>query len=247
MIHYFFSFVNTQIRPLVKYFAVLNKKGRRTSPFIKNDFIIHSIEIQILVFGRQFWYNPVMKIGILGGSFDPPHIGQYLVIKQVLEVRKDLDKILIVPAYKHQWKSAGASVKDRLEMAKSLIQEKAEISEIEIKRKGINYTIDTIKEIKKKTKAEILWIIGSDIIYEFNRWKKTDQLTSFATFLVFPRDPYHLPQKMPKGFELITNHSLITTNISSTKIRKRIKEGKSIKHLVPEEVEEYIIQKKLYK
>lgn len=188
-----------------------------------------------------------MKIAILGGSFDPPHIGQYLVIRQILEIRKDIDKILVIPAFKHQWKASNVSAGDRLKMAKSLLQEKTEISDIEIKRQGVSYAIDTIKEIKRQTNAEIFWIIGVDIVGEFRRWEKAEELISLATFLVFPRDPYHLPKKLPKGFELVTNENLITTNISSTAIRKRIKEGKSIKHLVTKEVEEYIIKNKLYK
>lgn len=188
-----------------------------------------------------------MKVAILGGSFDPPHIGQYLIIRQILELRKDIGKIILIPAFKHQWKKAYASTKDRLEMTKFLLQEKTEISKIEIERQGVSFAIDTIKQIKKETEGEIFWIVGSDIIPEFHKWEKANELTSFATFLVFPRDPYHLPKKMPKGFELIKGDNLITTNISSTAIRQRIKEGKSIKYLVPEEVEEYIINKKLYR
>ncbi|MDP3988492.1 MAG: nicotinate (nicotinamide) nucleotide adenylyltransferase [Candidatus Levybacteria bacterium] len=188
-----------------------------------------------------------MKIGILGGSFDPPHTGQYFVLQQILELRKDINKILIIPAFRHQWKKFEASTKDRLAMTKFLLQNKTEISEIEIKRRGISYAIDTIKEIKKETGAQIFWIVGSDIIPEFHRWEKSEELASFAKFLVFPRDPYHLPTKLPKGFELITGKNLVTTNISSTIIRRRIKEGKSIEYLVPKEVEEYIRENNLYK
>lgn len=192
------------------------------------------------------WYNRTVKIAILGGSFDPPHIGHYLVIRQILDFRSDLDKILLVPSYQHQWKPSFTSVQDRLIMTESLLQEKTEISNIEIDRKGVSYTMDTLKGIKKQTDAEIYWIVGSDIIYEFNRWEKTDQLINLATFLVFPRDPYHLPEKLPQGFELIQAENLITTNISSTAIRERIKKGKLIHYLVPNEVEEYIKEKGLY-
>lgn len=183
---------------------------------------------------------------MLGGSFDPPHIGHYLVIRQVLDFRPDIDKILLVPAYQHQWKPSFATVEERLTMTKSLLQEKTEISEVEIQRQGVSYTIDTVKEIKRQTNADLYWIVGSDIISEFNRWEKTDELLSLTKFLVFPRDPYHLPEKLPQGFELIQNENLITTNISSTAIRKRLKAGKSIHCLVPEKVEEYIKEQKLY-
>lgn len=187
-----------------------------------------------------------MKIGILGGSFDPPHMGHYFVIKQVLELREDIDKILLVPAFQHQWKPIQASPKDRLAMLRALVNEKTEISDIELKRQGVSYTVDTIREVKNKTKADIFWIVGSDILSEFHRWEKTEELLNLATFLVFPRDPHHLPEKIPAGFEVIQNKDLITTSISSTAIRQRVKEGKAISYLVPKEVEKYIIKYKLY-
>lgn len=187
-----------------------------------------------------------MKIALLGGSFDPPHIGHYLIVRQTLDFRKDIDKILLIPTYQHQWKPSFAPVEDRLMMTKSLVQEKTELSEIEIERKGISYTTDTVKTIKEQTGATLFWIAGSDILFEFDRWEKTDELMSLTTFLVFPRDPYHLPKNLPKGFELIENKNLITTNISSTKIRDRIKNGLSINLLVPKEVQNYIKKQTLY-
>lgn len=188
-----------------------------------------------------------MRIAILGGSFDPPHLGHYLVIRQILDFRPDIDKILLIPAYKHQWKPSFASVNDRLTMTKFLLEEKTEISEIEIQRKGISYTIDTVKAVSEQAQAQVYWIVGSDIVFEFDKWEKRDELLSLAKFLVFPRDPYHLPKTLPFGFELMQNENLITSNISSTVVRKRIKEGKSIKNLVPQEVGQYILSNKLYK
>ncbi|MBI2337606.1 nicotinate (nicotinamide) nucleotide adenylyltransferase [Candidatus Daviesbacteria bacterium] len=187
-----------------------------------------------------------MKIGILGGSFDPPHIGHYLAVKQILEIRKDIEKILLVPAFQHQWKPIQASVEDRLSMLSSLVDEKIEISDIELQRKGVSYTVDTVRQIKNKTKADIFWIVGSDILSEFHRWEKTEELLSLTAFLVFPRDPFHLPKALPKGFEVVREKNLITTNISSTLIRKRVKEERSIHYLVPEKVELYIKKCKLY-
>lgn len=188
-----------------------------------------------------------MKIGVLGGSFDPPHIGHYFVIQQVLELRPEIDKVILVPAYQHQWKPAFATVEDRNNMLKYFVSNRVEISDIEIQRKGISYTIDTIKQLKVQTGAEVYWIVGSDIVYEFERWDRKDELIKEARFLVFPRDPYHLPKTFPQGFECIQDKYLITTNISSTTIRQRIKMGKNITYLVPEKVERYIIKHKLYK
>lgn len=188
-----------------------------------------------------------MKIAVLGGSFDPPHIGHYFVIQQILELRPEIDKILLVPAYQHQWKPSFASVEARISMLKHFVNNRVEISDVEIQRKGISYTIDTIKQLKAQTRAQLYWFVGSDIVYEFERWQKKDELIKEAHFLVFPRDPYHLPDKLLQGFECIQDKYLITTNISSTTIRQRIKMGKDITHLVPKEVKNYIIEHKLYR
>jgi len=188
-----------------------------------------------------------MKIAILGGRFDPPHIGHFLVARQVLDFRKDIDKVLLVPAFKHQWKPIVASPKDRIEMLKFFVEPRIEISDVEIKRKGISYSSDTIKAIKKQTSAEVFWIIGSDILPEFHKWKNAEELLKLATFLVVPRDPHSFdPKKLPKGFEVISSPDLVTTDFSSTLIRDRIKAGKSIKNLVPECIEKYIVEHKLY-
>jgi nicotinate-nucleotide adenylyltransferase len=187
-----------------------------------------------------------MKIAILGGRFDPPHIGHFLVARQVLDFRKDIDKVLLVPAFKHQWKPIIASPKDRIEMLKFFVEPRIEVSDIEIKRKGISYSIDTIKAIKEKTGAEIFWIVGSDILPEFKKWKHAGELLKLATFLVVPRDPHALPKNIPAGFEIISSPKLITTDFSSTLIREKIKNGESIKNLVPECIEKYIIEHKLY-
>jgi len=187
-----------------------------------------------------------MKIGVLGGSFDPPHIGHYFVIQQILELLPEIDKILLVPAYQHQWKPAFASVEARTSMLKCFVRNRVEISDVEIQRKGTSYTIDTIRELKSQTKAQLYWIVGSDIVYEFERWQKKEELIKEAHFLVFPRDPYHLPKELPQGFECIQDKYLITTNISSTAIRQRVKMEKDITHLVPEKVRSYIIKNKLY-
>lgn len=187
-----------------------------------------------------------MKIAILGGRFDPIHTGHILIARQVLEFDPTIDKVIFVPAYQHQWKPIVASSEDRLKMIKLILEDKMEVSDIEIKRKGVSYSIDTIKAIKKETGAQIYWVVGSDIVAEFRRWKNSEELVKEATFLVFPRDPYDLPENLPKGFKLVKSPTLQVANFSSTVIRQRIKEGKTIKYLVPEKVEKYIYDNNLY-
>lgn len=188
-----------------------------------------------------------MRIAVLGGSFDPPHLGHYFVLKQIQELRPDIDKILLMPQFQHQWKPMHASVLDRLAMLSFYTGQRVEISEMELKRQGVTYTLDTVKEMKKEGDAEIYWIVGSDILHEYEAWENTEGLLDMMTFLVFPRDSYHIPQNVPKGFEVLESQDFVTTNISSTIIRDRIKKGKSITYLVTKEVEEYIKKHSLYR
>lgn len=187
-----------------------------------------------------------MKIALFGGRFDPPHLGHYWVARQILDFRQDIEKVVLIPAFQHQWKKVTATPEHRMAMLSSLTGEGIEVSDIEFKRQGVSYSIDTIADLKKESGAEIFWVVGSDILHEFGRWEKAEELVREATFLVFPRDPYHLPTVIPHGFEVLTDKRLITSNLSSTVIRQRRKEGLSIKGFVTPEIEEYITKHELY-
>ncbi len=187
-----------------------------------------------------------MKLAILGGRFDPPHIGHFLIAWQTLELYPEIDKVIFVPAFKHAWNPITASAQDRMSMIKSSLEKGMEVSDIEIKRQKTSYAIDTVNTLKKKTNAEIYWIVGSDILPEFHKWKNHEELVRIARFIVFPRDPHLLPKKIPQGFEIVRSPKLLTTNFSSSLIRERVKQKKSIKYLVPEAVEEYIKKHNLY-
>lgn len=186
-----------------------------------------------------------MAIAVLGGSFDPPHIGHFWIAHQILEIRKDIEKIILIPVYKHQWKPIIASPEDRLKMLQYFVDVNIEVSDIEIKRKGISYTKDTLQDLKKNYE-KIYWIVGSDIITEYEKWDKKEELLDLTTFLVFPRDPFLMSEVLPHGFEPLIAPSLIASNISSTKIKERLKKGLSIENFVTLEVNSFIIKKKLY-
>lgn len=188
-----------------------------------------------------------MRIAILGGRFDPPHLGHYWIAKQVLDYGPEIDRVLLVPAHQHQWKPIIASGKDRLNMLSSFVEKNIEVSDGELQRKGISYTVQTVKEVKEQTNAEIYWIVGADILPELPRWERTGELINLATFLVFPRDPYTLPPELPPGFSIVMHKDLVTTNLSSTLIRDRIQQGKSIRGFVHGEIKKYIEEKGLYK
>lgn len=187
-----------------------------------------------------------MNIAILGGSFDPPHFGHLWVARQVLERGPDIKEVWLMPTYKHPWKESYADSKDRLTMLKYFEDEKIKVSPLEIEKGGTSYTIETIDLLKTNNpNFNFHWIVGSDSISDFSKWRASQKLALKIPFLVFPRGGY--PVKLvPIGMKLINGEDLIQTNLSSTHIRKRAKEGKSIKGFVHEEVEKIIKQKNLY-
>jgi nicotinate-nucleotide adenylyltransferase len=186
-----------------------------------------------------------MNIAVFGGRFDPPHYGHLLAAEQILEEIPEIDQLWFLPANTHPWKEMVAPPLHRLNMTKFLETEKIKVSDLDIKRDGATYTIDTVKLLKKDKRNKFIWICGSDTLKEFHRWKNYKELSRLIPFLVFPRSDYQIEQ-LPEGFTIIKNKKLITTNFSSTVIRERIKKDLPITGLVPEKVEEYIKKHKLY-
>lgn len=190
-----------------------------------------------------------MNIAVLGGRFDPPHYGHLLVAEQVLEKMPEIDQAWLLPANTHPWKKMIASPPHRYNMTKFLDSDSAggriKVSEFDIKRGGATYTIDTVRILKKDQTNKYFWICGSDTLKEFSRWKSYQELPKLIPFFVFPRSDYQI-NKLPKGFVLVKNRDLITTNLSSSAIRERIRKDLPITGLVPEKVEEYIREYNLY-
>lgn len=186
-----------------------------------------------------------MRIGILGGSFDPPHLGHLLVACQTKEIM-NLDQVWLMPYFAHSWDSTVSSPQDRFEMTK-LIQEKDIIaSDEEIKIPAKNYTIDTIKHLKEKYSHDFFWIIGSDTLLEFKKWKEYKKLMKEITFFVFPRNGYPLPKILPSNFRAVSSPDIITSDISSGIIRNRLTKGLSVEKLTPPPVLAYIQKHNLY-
>lgn len=187
-----------------------------------------------------------MRIGILGGAFDPPHLGHILVARQVRKIM-NLDEIWLIPYYSHPWRRAHASVEHRLAMTKLIYEPCVQVSDIEIKRKGKSYTIDTLSELKRKYLHTFFWIVGTDILVNFSKWKEYEKLIKETSFLVIPRNGYPLPLKPSSGFKVLSHRSFISINISSSIIRAFIKKKLTIDGLVPKPVLSYIQKNNLYK
>ncbi len=187
-----------------------------------------------------------MRVGILGGSFDPPHLGHILVARQVKEIMK-LDEVWLIPYFMHSWDKNVSLARHRLAMTK-LIEEKGIIvSDEEIKYKRKNYTIQTVRRLKEKYSHTFFWIVGSDMLVDFKRWKEHENLIKEIEFLVVIRNGHSLPSRLPKSFKLVSSPEFITSNLSSSIIRYRIMKNLSVSGLVPKPVLSYIKKRKLYK
>lgn len=188
-----------------------------------------------------------MKIGILGGTFNPIHIGHLILAEEVREKLK-LDKIIFVPTYfpPHKDNSDIAPAYKRLAMVKLAIKGNRyfSVSDIEIKREDRSYTIDTLKEFKKiYPDDELYFIIGSDLLKYLDDWKDLDEIIKMVKFIVATRPDYPL-ERIPSHISTIPIRAV---DISGFEIRRAIKENKSFRYLVSERVFKYIAKEGLYR
>lgn len=191
------------------------------------------------------------KIGILGGTFDPPHFG-HLVLAQELAEKLKLDRVIFIPSAVPPHKTGDdiSSFKHRFDMTQRAISGNKlfSISDIELKREGPSYTIDTIKQLRKLyPQAELFLLTGSDILEEIPNWKNPREIYESIKVVIGLRpgfDRIDQTSQFAKESRIIEITSL---DISSTLIRRKIKTGEAIRYLVHSEVEHYILQQKLYK
>lgn len=198
-----------------------------------------------------------MKIAVMGGTFDPIHNG-HLIVAEYVRTSLKLDKVIFIPSGVHPFKNNKniTEGKKRLDILSLAIKsnEYFDISTMEINREGITYTIDTIKELKEIYKEDaVYFIIGSDIIFEIEKWKGFEELIELCKFILLYRPGKNEDKIENRIEELKKLYGLEFTRveaplieISSTEIRERVKEDLSIKYLVPEIVEDYIYKHKLY-
>lgn len=188
-----------------------------------------------------------MHVALFGGRFDPIHIGHLRIAEEVLHLRPEIDELWLLPANTHPWKPMGASAVDRLNMVKLTQKGKVKASDIDLKREGDTYTIDTIRFLEETTSNTYIWICGADQIHYFHKWKDYQELNKKITFFIFPRKGYTITKPVSMNATLITEKIFEPIEDSSTEIRNRIKQGKSITGLTPPNVEEYILTHKLYR
>ena len=188
-----------------------------------------------------------MKIALFGGAFDPIHYGHMSLAESAYEKFK-LDRVIFVPSGKPPHKCPASAHKiHRLEMVKLAIRDNPHftVSDYELKKSGKSYTYQTIEYFKQKyPNDELFFLIGLDLFLTFNTWEKSKQLPEMCKFLVGAR-PNISPRRLVHLGLTVFKHPLI--DISSTMLRKYIKEGKSVRYFLPRKVEGYILNKGLYR
>lgn len=192
-----------------------------------------------------------MKIGFLGGSFDPVHFGHLIAAQDVYEQYK-LDRLFLVPAAQAPLKpnDVQSTPENRCQMLQAACEwdRRLEISDYELGKGGLSYTIDSVRHFRTKfPHDELLWIIGGDQLPLLHKWKEMDELAKMIEFIFLER-PKHPSKPHPEipGLRLhrCDGHLI---EISSSELRQRVRAGLSLHYFCPQKVIAYIQDKKLYR
>lgn len=199
-----------------------------------------------------------MRIGIFGGTFDPPHAGHKKYADE-LKVRLSLDRLIVIPTSTppHKEKVNSASAEDRLNMVKILFRNEAdvEVSDMEIARGGRSYTYETVTLLHGiYPDDELIFLLGSDMLFTFHQWLNPDVILSHVKICAVTRSDEINEEKLreyvekhfPEKKERFITCDFDPIELSSTQIRNAVRDGKSVDGLVDREVLKYIKEKELY-
>jgi len=188
------------------------------------------------------------RIGLFGGSFDPVHLGHLLVAQAACE-ELQLQRLFFIPAAQSPFKPgstpAPANVRLRLLRLALTGHSNYEVDDQEVRRGGVSYTIDTIRNFfSRYPQAQLFYLIGADHVSELPKWRDAPELARLAEFVVVPRPGSNpVAEQPPFRLQALRGFPL---GVSSSQIRSRVRAGQSIRSLVPLSVEEAIRQSKLY-
>jgi nicotinate-nucleotide adenylyltransferase len=188
------------------------------------------------------------RIGIFGGTFDPPHVGHLLVAADACAALR-LDRLLLVPsaAPPHKRGKVRATAEQRLAMVRAAVagDERFEVDDLELRRPGASYTVDTLRELAvRHPGAELFFIVGVDQLREFHSWREPEEVARLAHLAVMAREGESVPREGP--FPVIPI-PVTRVDLSATEVRRRVEAGQSIRYFVPDPVLEIIERDGLYK
>jgi len=213
-----------------------------------------------------------LRLGILGGTFDPIHLGHLRTAEEIGQ-GLDLEKVYLIPSASppHRTREPFASFKHRLDMARMAVRDSSllEALDVENRRPGLSYSIETLKELHKffSPRPVLFFILGTDAFFEIKTWKDSRHLFDYAHFVIIQRAGFQ-PENLgtllqnlgvevgktdranvftaPSGNKIMLMETTLM-DISSTRIRKMVIEGESIRFLVPGSVADHITKNTLYK
>ncbi len=188
---------------------------------------------------------PPLRLGLFGGTFDPPHLGHLIVAQDVAEAL-ELDRLLFVPAGlpPHKQDQLLTPAPLRLEMVRTLAagNDLFGVSEVEVDRPGPSFTVETLRRYSDlNPEAEIFWVMGVDQAATFQDWHQPEDVASLARLVVLAREGAEIPEG---DFMTVPVTRL---DISSSAIRARVRDGGSIRYLVPDGVRQIIESNRLYR
>lgn len=196
-----------------------------------------------------------MRIGILGGTFNPPHLG-HLVCAQEAHLQLQLDLVLLIPTRTppHKVLQDDPGPEHRLELCRLAVQsdQRFEVSDLELHRDGPSYTVDTLEELHATVQdSELFLILGGDIATGLLEWREPERVLSMATLSVAdregaPRVAVQAALRNVPGGERVRFFAMPQIAISSTLVRQRLRNGQAVRYLVPDAVLEYIERYQLY-
>lgn len=194
-----------------------------------------------------------MKLGLLGGTFDPVHIG-HLVLGETAREQLGLDSVLFMPTGQ-PWRKSGRDITPaahRVEMLRRAIADNPafELSLIEVEREGPSYTVDTLQELMRaRPGSDIFFVIGKDSLLDLPNWKAPERVVELARLAVAGRGPDRVDTGEMAGYvrERTVWLDMPLIDISATAVRERVRRGRSIRYLVPVAVAAYIYEKGLYR
>ncbi len=201
----------------------------------------------------------IKKYGVMGGTFDPIHIG-HLVVAEEIRKKFNLDKVIFVPTgippHKDSSMLTEAKHRYRMTLLATISNPCFEVSSIEVDKDDVSYTIDTIRAFSKiyNDNTQLYFLTGADAVLELPTWRNVEELLKLCKFVAVSRpgfDPEAMEErinKLEKEYDTnILTTSVAALGVSSTDIRNRIRIGRAYKYLLPDSVKYYIEKNNLYK
>lgn len=181
---------------------------------------------------------------MLGGTFDPLHVGHLIVAQDVSE-RLELDRLLVVPAGRPPHRQAVLAPRTRLQLARQAFEgdDRIEVSPLEVRREDTSYTVDTLAAIvESRSPADLFCVVGVDQLGEFGTWHRPDRILELATLAVMARGGVEPDEvDVPTGVEFRTVE-VTRVDLSGSRIRRRLDEGRPVRYLVPEAIRERVVE-----